>query len=165
MYLILIIGHTGQGKSTWMQKFIQGKRKYIFDVNNEYKNLPEDNRILPEMRNRDMNMKKFLENCAVVRNTNICFEDATGFFRGKQSAELSRLMVSKRHTGNNFLFLFHSINRVPPELMEMSNYIILFKTNDNIDIVENKFKNPELSQAFLKLQKMKKHSFIEIKTI
>lgn len=164
MFLILVIGHTGQGKSTWLKKFIANKRQYIFDVNNEY-NLPEDIQIRPQMRNRDLNVNRFLGICKGLKNYNICFEDATGFLRGKQQKELSQLIVSKRHTGNNYIFLFHSINRVPPELMEISNYIILFKTNDNIDLIDRKFKNDKLNKAFLQLQKMKDHSFIEINTI
>lgn len=165
MYLILVIGHTGQGKTTWVNNFIKNKKQYVFDVNNEYRNLPADNRVLPAMRNTDMNVRRFLEISKGLRNYNIVFEDATGFFRGKQSADLIKQIVGKRHTGNNFLILFHSINRVPPELMEMSNYVILFKTNDNFEIVEKKFKNPVITSTFLKLQKMKQYSYFEIKTI
>jgi len=164
MYLILVIGHTGQGKSTWLKKFIAGKKQYVFDVNNEY-NLPDDLQIRPQMRNRDLNIPRFLKNCENLKNYNICFEDATGFLRGKQQKELSQLIVAKRHTGNNYIFLFHSINRVPPELMEMSNFIILFKTNDNIELIDRKFKNVTLNNAFLQLQKSKQYSYIEINTI
>lgn len=164
MYLILIAGMTGEGKTTYLKKFIAGKRQYIFDVNNEY-NLPDDLQIRPQMRNRDLDINRFLSVCKSIKGYNICFEDATGFFRGKQHAALSQLIVGKRHTQNNFIFLFHSINRIPPELMEISNYIILFKTTDNIDLIDRKFKNPKLNESFLKLQKMQKHSFIEIKTI
>lgn len=164
MYLILVIGHTGEGKSTWLKKFILNKKQYIFDVNNEY-NLPDDLQVRPQMRNRDLNVNRFLGICKNLRNYNVCFEDATGFLRGKQQKELSQLIVSKRHTGNNYIFLFHSINRVPPELMEISNYIILFKTNDNIDMINRKFKNEKIDNAFLQLQKMKNHSFIEINTL
>lgn len=165
MYLILIIGHTGEGKTSYSNRLVKGKKQYVFDVNNEYGYLPDDTQIRPQMRNRDLNIKRFLSICAGLRNYNIIFEDATGFFRGKQSEQLSRLIVAKRHTGNNFIFLFHSINRVPPELMEISNYVVLFRTNDNIDIIDKKFKNEKINDAFLKLQKMKKHSFIEIATI
>lgn len=165
MYLIIVIGHTGQGKTTWVNKFIAGKKQYVFDVNNEYKNLPDDNRISPQMRCTNLNIKRFIATAKGLRNYNIILEDATGFFRGKQSEETSQMIVAKRHTGNNYIFLFHSINRVPPELMEMSNFVILFKTNDNMEIIDKKFRNQQLTEAFLKLQKMKKYSFVEIKTI
>lgn len=165
MYLILIVGHTGQGKTTWVNNFIRGKKFYVFDVNNEYKNLPLDNTVNQQMRNVDMDVNRFLSVSNNLSSYNIVFEDATGFFRGKQSASLIRQVVAKRHKKNNFIILFHSINRVPPELMEMANFLILFKTVDNIDVVDKKFKNEKINKAFTELQKSRQYSFHEIKLI
>lgn len=165
MNLILIIGHTGQGKSTLVKKMIAGKRQYIFDVNNEYSLPPDTGNILPQMRDTTLNVNRFLSVSKKIRNTNIVFEDATGFFRGKQSKELMQQIVAKRHTGNNFIILFHSINRVPPELMEMANFVFLFKTIDNIDIVDKKFKNPVLTKSFLELKNKQQFSHLKIKLI
>ena len=166
MYLILMIGHTGQGKTTKATELIKNKRCYIFDVNNEFKNLPIDTgAVYPQMRNVNLDLKYFVTTCEKLNNTNVLIEDATGFLRGKQSDTFSRLLVKKRHQRNNYIILFHSINRVPPELMEMSNFIYLFKTNDNFKIVDSKFRNQALNDAFLKLQKMPKFSFLKIKTI
>ncbi len=36
MNLILVIGMTGQGKSPYILKMIEGKKCFVFDVNNEY---------------------------------------------------------------------------------------------------------------------------------
>lgn len=165
MYLIIVIGHTGQGKSTWVRNFIKDKRQYIFDVNNEYTDLPSDNRISSKMRNIDMDKEKFIKICSQLNNTNCVFEDATGFIRGKIEDSFSKLIVAKRHRKNNYILLFHSINRVPPEIMELSNYVILFKTIDNVETVEKKFKNERLTKKFTELQSMKDHSFFQIKMI
>ena len=165
MYLIPVIGHTGQGKTVWTKKFIEGKRQYIFDVNNEYKDLPLDNIISPKMRNISLDKEHFVRVCMQLNNTNCVVEDATGFLRGKIESDFSKMLAAKRHKGNNYILLFHSINRVPPEIMEMANYVTLFKTNDNIDTVEKKFRNDNLTAKFLALQKMKQHSFFEIKLI
>ena len=186
MYLILIIGHTGQGKTPYVNNFLgnghkppvapavkgkyfateKSKRQYIFDVNNEYL-FADDNtgKIRNQMRHTDLSIEKFIQVAKSLSNTNIVIEDATGFLRGKQSSEFSRLLTRKRFTQNNYLILFHSINRVPPELMEMCDCIVLFKTHDNIDIVKNKFENKELTEAFLELQIKEKYSLIEIKRI
>ena len=117
------------------------------------------------MRNVTLDIKKFITICDTLQNTNIVFEDATGFLRGRQAPDMARLLVKKRHSGNNYIILFHSINRVPPELLEMSNFVVLFKTNDNIVQVEKKFHNYRLNNAFLQLQKMKKYSFLNLKMI
>lgn len=166
MYLFIFIGHTGQGKTTMANNLIKDKRLYVFDVNNEYPKLPNDTGTLyPRMRNVDLNMKKFISICEKLKGYNILIEDATGFLRGKINDSFSRLLVGKRHTKNNYLILFHSINRVPPEIMEMSNFIYLFKTNDNVKIIDTKFRNATLTNSFLRLQKMPKYSCIKIKTI
>lgn len=166
MYLVPIIGHTGQGKTTLVNDLIAGKNCYVFDVNNEYRDLqPDTFGLSNKMRNVDLNITRFVSVCGKLKNTNIVFEDATGFLQGRQSKEMSRLMAAKRHTGNNYFILFHSINRMPPEIMEMSNYIFLFKTNDNEDAIQKKFGGGELLDSFLKLRLMPKYSFFKIKTI
>ena len=106
MYLILVVGHTGQGKTTWVRDYIKGKKKYVFDVNNEFQDLPTDSQYKEEMRHTELNIKKFVEVCKTLKNTCCVFEDATGFFRGRQSEDVSRMLVAKRHTGNNYIILF-----------------------------------------------------------
>ena len=175
--LIIICGGTGQGKSHYTNSNLLGneirsvggkdyyypsltsKRQYIFDINNEYM-FPSDNVLAPIMRNVNCNDKQFVENCKRLTRSNIVFEDASGFLRGKQSKEIARLIVQRRHTQNNYIILFHSINRVPPELLEYCNYLIVFKTGDNLKDIDNKFKNELINQMFLSLRNKKEHSFI-----
>jgi len=185
MYLILVIGHTGQGKTPYVNRFLgngfippgkgsvkgkyyvteKSKRQYIFDINNEYIMPTDTGNIFPQMRHTAMDVKKFTSVASGLKKTNIVFEDATGFLRGKQSEQFARLLTSKMFSQNNYILIFHSINRVPPELMEMSNFVVLFKTRDNYDVIDKKFRNEELNSAFLKLQKQPKFSYVEIKTI
>lgn len=175
--LILIIGGTGQGKSHYTNtqlllndvKKVNGRdnyfitprsrKQYVFDINNEYQ-LPDDFNTRPFMRNKNCDDKQFILNCKKITGTNIVFEDASGFLRGKQSKEIIRLIVQRRHSNNNFIILFHSINRVPPELLEYCNYIILFKTGDNLKDIDTKFKNPTLNNMFLTLKDKKDHTHI-----
>lgn len=184
MNLITVIGHTGQGKSNYINNILLGntvnkngvtgldyytisaksKRQYIFDVNNEYQ-FPVDTQLLPIMRNVSLDEKYFFSTCSKLRNTNIVFEDATGFLRGRQAPDWIRLIQKKRHDKNNYIVLFHSIENVPPEIMRLSNYIVLFKTADNLNAIEKKFNNPRINAAFLRLQKAKKYSREIIQTI
>lgn len=162
MNLILVVGHTGQGKSTLVRKMIEGKAAYVFDVNNEYPMLPKDYKVNFRFRHVEMNLKKFVSVCERLKSYNIVFEDSTGFLRGKQSAHFMRLIIAKRHSGNNYFLIFHSLNRVPPELLELCNVLFLFKTNDYEDIVRRKFDDNRIVDAMLTVQAAKKYSFAKI---
>src|SRR5687767_4352097 len=117
MYLILIIGMTGQGKSKYLNNLMgnravpfapgrdkyypteRSKKQYIFDVNNEYVFPVDTAGIKPIMRNVSCDHLQFINNIRRLNNYNIVFEDATGFLRGAQSPEMAKLMVQKRHSG------------------------------------------------------------------
>lgn len=131
MNLILIIGHTGQGKTTWVKDFLKGRKAYIFDVNNEYAEFPRD---------CNLDAKKFVETALTMQGTNIVFEDATGFFEGRQNDLTKRLIVQKRHARNNLLFLFHSIADIPPAIARLANFVVLFSTLDEPKTVERKYR-------------------------
>ena len=57
MYLTLVIGSTGQGKTTFVKKTIGDKPCYIFDVNNEYE-FSED---IEDEQARDTELAKRLD--------------------------------------------------------------------------------------------------------
>lgn len=150
MNTYLVIGAPGTGKSPFVRKLIgDDKRCYIFDVANEYgtrvkyagqtpmrlSNNPKDLR----SRMDKLDVKNFIAGCETKKDTICVFEEATGFFQGKMGLETTRLIVNRYHTGNNYVFIFHSINSVPPRIYEMANYVVLFKTTDQVDTVYRKF--------------------------
>lgn len=175
--LILIAGGTGQGKTRFANQILrnatvrngegrafykpsnQSVKQYIFDLNNEYI-LPTDDRIYPHFRHVRADQKQFVQICKNLMGYSIVFEDASGFLRGKQGAELIRLIVQRRHQKNNWIILFHSVNRIPPELMEYCNTLVIFKTNDNIKDVDKKFKNQGINQMVHELSSKKNHSYL-----
>lgn len=160
MNTILVIGAPGQGKSPFIQKYIQDRKCFVFDVQNEYGTRTKyanqkpialsDNVNAERSRYTGYDMKEFINLASKKRDTVVVFEEATGFFRGKIGDVMSKYLLSRWHTGNDSLLVFHSINRVPPEIMEMCNYVCLFKTLDETDTVHRKYSR--LSQAFLHLQ-------------
>lgn len=182
MNLILIIGRTGEGKTPWVSqqmansfrpnpanpnKSIQtvssaSKKQYVFDINNEY-DFSTDQKYSPQMRHTGGDQKRFIEVCKTLRNTNIIFEDASGFLRGRQDKEFARLLYQKKHSGNNYVILFHSIERVPPEIMETAELIVLFRTGDNLESINKKFHSEKLNFAFLTLQKNPATKFLKLK--
>jgi len=160
MYMYLIIGAPGQGKSPWAQKMIEGRQCFVWDINNEYGTTTKYDGQTPIMLSTDpkaarsryigWDMKQFVQLAMSRRNTVVVAEEATGFFRGHLSSPAARLAISRKHSGNILLFLFHSINRVPPEIMEMADWVVLFKTNDEEKTIEKKY--PRLLEAYRKAQ-------------
>lgn len=154
--LILIIGHTGQGKSTHAKKILDSSKKktFVFDVNNEYEKY---------VRHSDGDFLEFLTGCESATDTNCVFEEATGYLSGRTGDRVKKLVINKRHKRNNYIFLFHSIADVPPFLYRLSNYIILLKTADIEEMVKSK--EPKLVKAWKSLQTAQKYSKVIIKMI
>lgn len=162
MFCNIVVGMTGQGKSTFVKEMIKDRRCFVFDVQLEYNDLVS-NPNAERARHVELDEALFVEQCSRRRNTVCVFEEATGFFEGKLDKMLRRLVLSKRHTGNVFVFCFHSISAIPPRLMQLTNYVILFKTNDEPYQVEQKF--PTLVPYFNQVRKMKHQQFLSIKMI
>lgn len=149
MNTYLVIGAPGTGKSPFVRKLIEGARCLVFDVANEYGsrvkyagqkplNLSNNNNDLRSRYTGD-DLKRFIDLCRIKKDTICVFEEATGFFQGRVGLETTRLIINRYHTGNTYVFIFHSINSVPPRIMEMSNFCILFKTTDQTDTVYRKY--------------------------
>jgi hypothetical protein len=153
---------TGQGKSHFVKSMIKSRRCFVFDVQNEYYDL-NPNPTSERARHLLLDEKMFVEQCRARRNTVCVFEEATGFFEGKLDKELRRVVLSKRHTGNVFLFCFHSIASIPPRLMQLTNYVVLFKTADETHEVAGKF--PRLVPFFEQVRAMKNQAYLTIKMI
>ncbi len=177
MYAFTIIGMTGQGKSDFTKQLIKGKPAHIFDINNEYyfPRINQDTKGAPARiifseaeaklitRHTELDDIKFINECMKKQSTQCVFEDATGFFEGKVPKILKRMIAGKRHTKNNYLFLFHSIQDCPPALIRLSNYVVLFKTNDEFNKVEQRYE--KLVQPYLKLRNAPNYSKLIIKLI
>lgn len=162
MYCILAVGMTGQGKSQFVKSYIKGRKCFVFDVQNEYLDLSL-NPMADRARDCSMNEKKFIEACNKKKNTVCVFEEATGFFEGKTSAEMRRLILSKRHTGNVIILCFHSISAIPPRIVQFTNFVVLYKTNDEDYQVLNKY--PSLYSHFMEVKKLPNHNSKTIKLI
>jgi hypothetical protein len=160
MNTFLVIGAPGSGKTPFVKQMIEGKKCLIFDIQNEYGNRVKypgqtpcnitNNTTADRSRYTGDDINQFINLCFKKENTICVFEEATAFFQGKTAKLTNRLLINRYHTRNVYLFLFHSINRVPPGIMEMSNYAVLFKTNDELDTVERKYSR--LLKYFIDLQ-------------
>lgn len=151
MKAILIVGNTGTGKTIYTQKLIKGKKNFVFDVNCEYENFNRFTEIAE--------MENFFLQIAETKNTIIVIEEATIFFNNrKYNDKLNSFLVGKRHSKNTFIFLFHSLRVIPLYIIDFTDYIILFKTNDHPDIIK-KFENINNFQNFFNEVKTNKNPY------
>ncbi len=136
----IVCGMTGMGKTTFVSEQINkvGLDPLIFDVNGEYAPLFGDKFCFHG------NIKAFLALAEKAESRTIVFNEATMFFKqqGVTDAAMS-ILVRKRHMGKPYgsclLWEFHSIRKVPLDIMDLSNYFTIFKTNDTEDKVRQKF--------------------------
>ena len=160
MNVVIIIGKTGTGKSEVVKEMIPGKACFIFDINNEYGertkypgqkklNLSSDTHV-ERSRHIEGDFDLFVEQVKTKEKTIVVFEDATGFIAGVTPKVLKRLLTNKLFTGNMYILLFHFIDSVPPQIMGLADYVVLFATNDERYRIEKKY--PRLVPYFDKLQ-------------
>lgn len=156
MNLYILIGGPGEGKTPFCKKMIGGadtgqeqRRCWVFDINNEYglrtkyKNQTPFNLSInpgdPRARFIGDDIDRFIQIALRKTETIVIMEEATAFFEGKTGKMTRRMIINRYHTRNVYLFLFHSINSVPPRIMEIANIVVLFKTNDEEDTVYRKY--------------------------
>lgn len=134
-----IIGRPGAGKTTIARRMARaiGAPLLVFDTNAEWGGGP-----LPDM-------DTFIEAAGRARGRLVIFEDATVFFTHARHQGLTRLLIGKRHAGNVYLLLFHSLRQVPLYVLDMLNGIVVLKTNDQPDKVAKRFEGfPHVVAAF-----------------
>jgi ABC-type sugar transport system ATPase subunit len=167
--LILVIGGTSSGKSPFVKNFIKEKNCLVFDFQNEYGEFNKYKERTADILTNDITAprariycrpEEFIEIIKRRKNTNVVWEEATGFFSGRIGKELVQVILSKAHTGNNFIFIFHSVQRIPKAIVEFANYVILFRTGDVVQDVKAKI--PAILPAFIEVQKNKTQGFHKI---
>ena len=155
MFLFCNVGSTGTGKSKFIaDEFLNKNRKvFIYDFQNEYKNLPIYNGQKPIP-----NQCRFFGDFGVFeklirslpKGYTIVIEEATGIFSGKTGQSFIQLILSKRHHSKNYVCNFHSMHRIPKNLAEFCDVLILRKTGDFGKDVKDKF--PHLYKDWLELK-------------
>lgn len=140
------IGRRGCGKTTTSKQLLELRPKnmpvIIYDINKEYeKYYPEPFEDFEVFLIRISDEK--------VRHTYILIEEATIFFSTASNfEEMRNVLVRARHTGNIIQLNFHSFRSVPKNIYELLDYVIVFKTNDSLKSVTDKFDNPAVIKAF-----------------
>lgn len=124
-------------KKNELKRWIKGVRRYVLDV--------EDMKT---------DVRHIVESCY---NTVLIFEDATRYIdSGKLPMHWRKVPADSKQKNSDVFFVFHALMQVPPDLVRLSNFVVLFKTNENLtSSLKNKYPFPVLHSAFEKVQKNK----------
>lgn len=136
-------------KKELLPKF-QNRDNYIYDINNEYtmfKNKVKD--YFDELPD----IQEFLEFVPHTTGSycNVVFEEATGFFsRSGAGSSLALKHITRRfHTQNLNIFIFHSLMKIPTDIYDYMDYLVLFRTDDDPYEVHKAFKSyPKIISSF-----------------
>jgi ABC-type Mn2+/Zn2+ transport system ATPase subunit len=155
---IIIVGATGTGKTTFVKNIIKKvpnkKALFIYDVNNEYRDY------FPYPL---QSVSDFMEKTQFISKGVFVLEEATIYLNNRSSNEyLTQLLVRKRHTNNTILLVFHSMRAVPRYIYELSNTIVIFKTNDAADMTSRELKDDRLEDIMNRVKNHKNPHYCEI---
>lgn len=166
----LILGMTGTGKSYFIKSEVLTrpdiKNFFIFDIYREYGPDDEDViklkipsvpvckiqdykggkfRCVPESDDIDEDFERLIKHCSTLVNVSVIAEDCTTFLGSHSHKLLKKLLVEKRHTNMQYFLLFHSFNRIPNFVYELSNWVVFGKTNESPEDIYQMFKSRKLA--------------------
>ena len=140
---IIVVGGTGTGKSTFIKDRLKKVHKnsiHLYDVNKEY----------VDFYNKPFtSFEKFAKTSQKISDGVLVYEEATIFLSNKGANDAVRdVLVRKRHTNNTIFFIFHSLRTVPRWIFDLSNFVVVFKTNDSEGFIDSRFENELLTACF-----------------
>jgi len=157
--IIIVAGRRGSGKTTFAKKLVSCSplKALVLDTfdHPDYRNLKQ---IQPDQlpRWKAGNVRLFngdpVENCQLIFNTvhnsMVVFEDARRYIEPTIQKPIRQGIVEHRNKNVDLIFMFHNLKDVPPYLCSMYNSLVLFKTNDNMKVRQEKYSNwDEISEV------------------
>lgn len=165
--LKVVAGRTGTGKTSKVMEILsQEKSCFVYDFQKHYHELKwfdetghihqeegltlvnNINEFDKEARGGNLKLRvppsfgiyHYLAVANVMEGFTMAIEEATGLFpNGRIPNEMVEMILSKRHTGNDWILVFHNMHRVPIQLYEFIDELYLFKTNDVERNIKAKF--------------------------
>jgi archaellum biogenesis ATPase FlaH len=138
---IIIVGYQGAGKTLLSKALLKGahhSRIKILDINDEYKKEFPSSPVMKVNAKGKLRPDKqmFREMMIDMDNTIFVCEDATVVFSHRSyDEELLEAIVAKRHSGNMYLFLYHSLRSIPRDVYDYFDELWLLKTADSDDAI------------------------------
>lgn len=159
----IIVAEQDRGKTFFVKNNILKKfskrKNYIYDINLEYNEYPNQ---IDYVSGKD----EFLETvpCETNTNANVIFEEASAFFskNGSTAKGTIKHICRRFHTKNINVFIFHALDQIPTDILYYIDFIVIFRTKDNLDKVQSIFKSfPEIISAFKDVQEKTKNTFFD----
>ncbi len=141
--VFLVVGARGSGKTYFLRSklaLVHPDARLVYDLPAQYKDLyPYP---LPDF-------DEFTKKGTQVSGAVILIEEATVTLSNRGSdKDVKNFLVKSRYMGNTIFIVFHSLRSVPRYIYDLTEFIILFKTNDSPDLVWDNFKHEILLQKF-----------------
>jgi hypothetical protein len=157
----LVIGRKHTGKSTYLNRIAKSYPKdlkvLIIDVNGSpaYAEHPEIK--ISQIRQLESGIVKLIgtpkkdDLLAIAKHFRdglIVFEDCTKYIEGNVAPEIKAFLVDHRMHRADLIFTFHAFRRVPPFFWEMSSYVTIMKTQEQIDTSRNRNNIPNFDEVY-----------------
>lgn len=146
---ILVVGARGMGKTTVNKRLLNKAHidaRLVMDLKAEYKGLYNHAPFY--------DFESFTKRAIAARGCLILIEEATIHLPvNSNNRDLTRILVDARHYGNTIIMSFHSLQRIPKYVFELSNVLVLHKTGDQIGDVKA-FGDPKITDAFIEVEKL-----------
>ena len=116
--LIIVVGSRGSGKTTYLERLFNNRSNllvYQLFIDDRYR------------RAEKQLYSKFTIGRQLVGRT-IIIEDATQLIGSNPKNDIRRLAVSCKQLGSDCVFVFHSFNVIPPYLLALFDYMIIFES-------------------------------------
>jgi hypothetical protein len=147
-FLTVFVGPTGSGKTCLANElFEDAEYGCVLDIQEEYEDLEGLHVLIKENRSAKkfsmhpayFEVEDFVNIVKISKNATFLLEESTGyvdvdFFRSKLGGKLIKEIVAKRQIqrevggGNNFIFIFHSLNSIPPKLWNYIDFLVMFES-------------------------------------
>lgn len=158
--VIIIVGGRGTGKTTYLRhklEMVHPKARMVYDVAGHYTDL------YPHPM---LEFEVFKEKTTQIERAVVVYEEASIYFSNRGDDRMLKDLLVKSRYRNNIIFLvYHSLRMVPRYIFDLSNNIVLFKTNDNLKRIETKFESDILSDMYLRIKSHENFHHYEIMNV
>lgn len=155
----IVVGMTDTGKSYYIKNNLlklipNNKALFIYDINREYEYW------FPYPL---LEFEQFAKASTQINNGVIIYEEATVFLDGrmKTDKDVKKVLALKKHQKNYVILVFHSFSEIPRYVYKLSNYITVFKTNEEPKEAITEIKDTRLMPVIQRVRDSKSIHFSE----